>query len=233
MIDDLDFYQKDMEKIQKKLLNKIEKVLAGLVVLDDAGLAQAFQQIDFVDDLTKLGFPALLAKVKGKYDKNVVKNFDVLTAAQRTKQTVTAVTAIEILSILDLTTISSGVTRYANELKTAMFRGLLTGQSAASIMEGLTETYGVGRALSSKQQVALLNDSFARFTRTTTAKLFEDVPEQKFEYIGPDDEVTRDVCAETLALQGEGLTADEIESITPVSFADGGGFNCRHEWIPV
>ena len=27
--------------------------------------------------------------------------------------------------------------------------------------------------------------------------------------------------------------ADEIESITPVSFADGGGFNCRHEWIPV
>ena len=51
--------------------------------------------------------------------------------------------------------------------------------------------------------------------------------------IGPDDEVTRDVCAETLALQGEGLTADEIESITPVSFADGGGFNCRHEWIPV
>ena len=233
MIDDLDFYQKDMEKIQKKLLNKIEKVLAGLVVLDDAGLAQAFQQIDFVDDLTKLGFPALLAKVKGKYDKNVVKNFDVLTAAQRTKQTVTAVTAIEILAILDLTTISSGVTRYANELKTAMFRGLLTGQSSSSIMQGLTETYGVGRALSSKQQVALLNDSFARFTRTTTAKLFEDVPEQKFEYIGPDDEVTRDVCAETLALQGEGLTADEIESITPVSFADGGGFNCRHEWIPV
>ena len=29
---ELDFYQKDMEKIQKKLLNKIEKVLAGLVV---------------------------------------------------------------------------------------------------------------------------------------------------------------------------------------------------------
>ena len=117
---ELDFYQKDMEKIQKKLLSKIEKVLAGLEVLDDAGLAQAFQQIDFVDDLTKLGFPALLKKVKGSYDKQVVKSFDLLTATQRTKQTVTAVTAIEILSILDLTTISSGVTRYANELKTAI-----------------------------------------------------------------------------------------------------------------
>ena len=230
---ELDFYQKDMEKIQKKLLNKIEKVLAGLVVLDDAGLAQAFQQIDFVDDLTKLGFPALLKKVKGSYDKQVVKSFDLLTATQRTKQTVTAVQAIEVLALLDLSTISSGVTRYANELKTAMFRGLLTGASSKSIMEGLTATYGVGKVLSSKQQVALLNDSFARFARTTTAKLFEDVPEQKFEYVGPNDEVTRDVCVATLEMQGEGMTMAEIEAEAPVSFADGGGFNCRHEWIPV
>jgi hypothetical protein len=230
---ELDFYQKDMEKIQKKLLSKIEKVLAGLEVLDDAGLAQAFQQIDFVDDLNRLGFPALLEKVKGSYDKKVIKSFDVLTAAQRNKQRVTAVQAIEVLALLDLSTISSGVTRYANELKTAMFRGLLTGASSKSIMEGLTETYGVGRALSSKQQVALLNDSFARFARTTTAKLFEDVPEQKFEYVGPNDTQTRPTCEATLLMQGEGMTMAEIEAKAPVSFADGGGFNCRHEWVPV
>ena len=230
---ELDFYQKDMEKIQKKLLNKIEKVLAGLVVLDDAALAQAFQQIDFVDDLNRLGFPALLEKVKGSYDKQVVTTVAGLSAAQRNKQRVAAVQAIEVLAILDLSTISSGVKRYANELKTAMFRGLLTGASSKSIMEGLTATYGVGKVLSSKQQVALLNDSFARFARTTTAKLFEDVPEQKFEYVGPNDEVTRDVCVATLEMQGEGMTMAEIEAEAPVSFADGGGFNCRHEWVPV
>ena len=230
---DLDFYKKDMEKIQTQLLKKIEKVLGGLTVLDDAGLATAFKQINFVDELNALGFPALLAKVKGSYDKNAIKSFDLLKATQRTRQVATAVQAVEILSILDLTTISAGVTRYANELKTAMFRGLLTGQSSSSIMQGLTETYGVGRALSSKQQVALLNDSFARFSRTTTAKLFQDVPEQKYEYVGPDDEVTRDVCVATLEMQGEGMTIAEIEAKAPVSFADGGGFNCRHEWIPV
>ena len=230
---DLDFYKKDMEKIQTQLLKKIEKVLGGLTVLDDAGLATAFKQINFVDELNALGFPTLLAKVKGSYDKNAIKTFDLLKATQRTRQVATAVQAVEILSILDLTTISAGVTRYANELKTAMFRGLLTGQSSSSIMQGLTETYGVGRALSSKQQVALLNDSFARFSRTTTAKLFQDVPEQKFEYVGPDDEVTRDVCVATLEMQGEGMTIAEIEAEAPVSFADGGGFNCRHEWIPV
>ena len=208
---ELDFYQKDMEKIQKKLLSKITKVLAGLEVLDDAGLAQAFQQIDFVDDLNRLGFPALLEKVKGSYDKQVVTTVDGLSAAQRNKQRVAAVQAIEVLAILDLSTISSGVTRYANELKTAMFRGLLTGQSSANIMAGLTATYGVGKVLSSKQQVALLNDSFARFARTTTAKLFEDVPGQKFEYVGPNDEVTRDVCVATLEMQGEGMTMAEID----------------------
>jgi hypothetical protein len=230
---DLDFYQKDIEKIQKKLLNKIDKVLGGLVVLDDKQLATAFKQIDFVDELNKLGFPALLEKVRTTYNKQAVKNFDVLTAAQRTRQTVTAVQAIEVLAILDLTTISAGVTRYANELKTAMFRGLLTGQSSKSIMEGITSTYGVGKGLSSKQQVMLLQDSFARFNRTTTGKLFADVPEQKFLYVGPDDNVTRPECSETIAIQGEGMTMAEIESQAPVAFGDGGGFNCRHEWIPV
>ncbi len=228
---DLDFYQKDIEKIQKKLLNKIEKVLGGLVVLDDKQLATAFKQIDFVDELNKLGFPALLEKVRTTYNKQAVKNFDVLTAAQRTRQTVTAVQAIEVLAILDLTTISAGVTRYANELKTAMFRGLLTGQSSKSIMEGITSTYGVGKGLSSKQQVMLLQDSFARFSRTTTAKLFQDVPEQKFEYVGPDDEVTRDECVTGLAA-GQ-ITADQIPSETDTTIEGGGGFNCRHEWIPV
>ena len=230
---DLDFYQKDMEKIQKKLLNKIEKVLGGLVVLNDAQLATAFKQIDFVDELNKLGFPALLEKVRTTYNKQAVTAISGLGAVQRSKQTVAAVQAIEVLAILDLSTISAGVTKYANELKTAMFRGLLTGQSSASIMAGLTETYGVGRSLSSKQQVMLLQDSFARFSRTTSAKLFEDVPEQKFLYVGPEDEVTRDVCIQTLSMQGEGMTAEDIDSNSPVAFGDGGGFNCRHEWIPV
>jgi len=228
---DLDFYQKDIEKIQKKLLNKIEKVLGGLTVLDDKQLATAFKQIDFVDELSKLGFPALLEKVRTTYNKQAVIAIGGLGAVQRSKQTVAAVQAIEVLAILDLSTISSGVTRYANELKTAMFRGLLTGQSSKSIMEGITSTYGIGKGLSSKQQVMLLQDSFARFSRTTTAKLFQDVPEQKFEYVGPNDTVTRLAC-EVALLKGE-LTADQIPTETDTTMEGGGGFNCRHEWIPV
>ena len=57
---DLNFYEKDMNKIQKQLLGKIEKVLSGLVVLDEQSILVAFNQINFVDELSALGFPALL-----------------------------------------------------------------------------------------------------------------------------------------------------------------------------
>jgi len=233
-MDDLNFFQKDIEKIQKELLKKIEKVLKGLVVLNDEQLAQAFKQINLVDELNALGFPALLEKVKNTYDSQAIKSFAVLSASQKAKQTTTAISAIEFLSTLDLTNISAGVTQYANEIKTLMFRGVLTGESSASIMQGLQANYGVGKALSSSQRVALLNDSFARYARTTTAKLFENIPEQRFVYVGPNDTKTRQECADTLLAQGDGLTAKEIEALTTgVTFADGGGFNCRHEWVPV
>ena len=227
---DLNFYEKDMGKIQAQLLNKIEKVLGGLVVLDEQSILTAFNQINFVDELTALGFPALLNKVKGSYDNQILTSAGFLGTT--TKNTATAVASLELLATLDLTSISNNVTRYADELKTAMFRGILTGASNASIMTGLTDTYGVGKFLTSSQQVALLNDSFARFQRTSALKIFEDEPNQIFRYSGPNDDVTRPACSNTLAIQGKGFTADEINGLE-VGGADGGGFNCRHEWIPV
>ena len=229
---DLDFYKKDMEIMQGKLLKKIEKVLGGLIVLDEQSILLAFNQINFLDELTALGFPALLKKVKNAYNNQVIMSFDALKSTQRTKQTITAVKAIELLSTLDLTTISNNVSKFANELKTAMFRGILTGANSSSIMQGLTDTYGIGKGLTSSQQVALLNDSFARFQRTSTLKLFEDDPNQLFRYSGPNDNVTRPACSNTLAIQGKGFTAEEMNDLE-VGGADGGGFNCRHEWLPV
>ena len=227
---DLDFYNKDMERMQGKLLKKIEKVLGGLVVLDEQSILIAFNQINFLDELTALGFPALLKKVKNAYDNQILASASFL--GTKTQTTATAVSSLELLATLDLTTISSGVSKYADELKTAMFRGLLTGESSGNIIKSLQGTYGIGKGLTSSQQVALLNDSFARFQRTSTLKLFEDDPNQLFRYSGPNDNVTRPACSNTLAIQGKGFTAEEMNDLE-VGGADGGGFNCRHEWLPV
>ena len=218
--------------MQGKLLKKIEKVLGGLIVLDEQSILLAFNQINFLDELTALGFPALLKKVKNAYNNQVIMSFDALKSTQRTKQTITAVKAIEFLSTLDLTTISNNVSKFANELKTAMFRGILTGANSSSIMQGLTDTYGIGKGLTSSQQIALLNDSFARFQRSSTLKLFENDPNQLFRYSGPNDDVTRPACSDTLSIQGKGFTVEEMNGLE-VGGADGGGFNCRHEWLPV
>tara|TARA_X000001382_G_scaffold64191_1_gene44463 strand:- start:3261 stop:3965 length:705 start_codon:yes stop_codon:yes gene_type:complete len=232
---DLNFYEKDMAKIQDKLIEKLGKVLSGLSILSDAELTAAFEQINLLDDLNELGVTALLRKIKGSYDRQAVKSYGILTAAQKTKQTATAVQAIEVLAVLDLTTLSQGIAKYADELKTAMLRGLLTGQSSDSILQQIQQTYGGSRALSSPGQAALLNDSFARFNRATTAKLFQEFPEQRYVYVGPNDDRTREVCELTLGEVGdEGLTIEEVNSLsTGATFEGGGGFNCRHEWIPV
>ena len=151
---DLNFYEKDMAKIQDQLIEKIGKVLSGLSILNDAELKAAFDQINLLDDMNELGLTALLNKVKNAYDTQAVKTFGVLTAAQKTKQTVTAVQAIETLAVLDLDSLSMGIAKYTDELKTAMLRGLITGQSSESILEQIQQTYGGSRALSSPGQAA-------------------------------------------------------------------------------
>lgn len=232
---DLNFYEKDMAKIQDQLIEKIGKVLSGLSILNDAELKSAFEQINLLDDMNELGLTTLLNKVKNAYDAQAVKTYGVLTAAQKTKQTVTAVQAIETLAVLDLESLSMGIRQYTDELKTAMLRGLITGQSSESILEQIQQNYGGSRALSSPGQTALLNDSFARFNRATTAKLFDEFPEQRFAYVGILDDRTREICSDTLSVvPDEGLTIDEINALTTgVTFEGGGGYNCRHEWIPV
>ena len=55
---------------------------------------------------------------------------------------------------------------------------------------------------------------------------------QKYRYVGAIDDRTRDFC---LQMWGAGnLTKAEIESRFGANvFISGGGYNCRHQWIPV
>ena len=79
-----------------------------------------------------------------------------------------------------------------------------------------------------------MQDSFARFSSSARAKAYENIPEQKFVYIGPNDGVTRDACQEALKLFSKPSTRSEIDSAGIPEF-DGfvnrGGFNCRHRFI--
>ena len=59
----------------------------------------------------------------------------------------------------------------------------------------------------------------------------EDLPEKEsWYYHGPLDNKTRPICR--LMLSDRGLTKAEVEARYPGALIDGGGFNCRHRWLP-
>jgi len=71
------------------------------------------------------------------------------------------------------------------------------------------------------------------YDRTIKMEQFKHADVEKFFYEGPLDKVTRDTCLATLndGKQSTGWTMSEIQdSETP--FITGGGYNCRHEWLP-
>jgi hypothetical protein len=56
-------------------------------------------------------------------------------------------------------------------------------------------------------------------------------PDELFQYVGPDDKMTREFCAELI---GQVLTREEIEELDNGQLPDvmltGGGYNCRHQF---
>ena len=71
------------------------------------------------------------------------------------------------------------------------------------------------------------------FDRTIKSEQFKEAGIEKFVYVGPRDDKTRDSCLSVLgdSRQQVGWTRDEIDA-SEVSFIGGGGYNCRHEWLP-
>ena len=128
-----------------------------------------------------------------------------------------------------MTYLTNGVRQYSDQLKTAMLRGIITGESNIQIMNNINTTFGVGTYISSSETSFLINDAFSRFSNASRAKAFEEFPEIKFTYIGTNDDKTREVCKRALKLPQ--LTRKEIDALGYVSFTDRGGYNCRHDWV--
>lgn len=112
------------------------------------------------------------------------------------------------------------------ELVQGLQRAILTGGDSAALR-------AVSRVGATPAQAeALVNTALNTFSRTVTAIQAQAAPEETlYVYAGPVDGRTRDLCLK-MSAAGE-LTFAEIERQFPGAFRDGGGFNCRHQWIPV
>ena len=121
--------------------------------------------------------------------------------------------------------IQKDMTRFAITAK-------LSERPTAQIIAEINDKFeAVGRRAGTEVATAL-----AQFDRATQKAMYEEAGIERFQYFGPNDEVTRDSCKTVLSdpRNEEGFTIDEINAMPDVDFVLGGRpyYNCRHEFLP-
>ena len=230
----LDFYNKEIENIQQQLIDKLDNLVVGLGKVSDTELMQIAKQIDFFAEMEALGFTKLMNRVGKTFDDEIARVFAELSKRELGAVSVASIDALRELKNFEMTYLTNGVRQYSDQLKTAMLRGIITGESNIQIMNNINSTFGIGTYISSSETSFLINDAFARFSNTSRAKAFEEFPEVRFQYVGPSTGNIRPACVE--ALKAPPLTREEIDAGRAgigVNFIDRGGYNCRHDWVRV
>ena len=230
----LDFYNKEIENIQQQLIDKLDNLVVGLGRVTDTELMQIAKQIDFFAEMEALGFTKLMNRVGKTFDDEIARVFAELSKRELGAVSVASIDALRELKNFEMTYLTNGVRQYSDQLKTAMLRGIITGESNIQIMNNINSTFGIGTYISSSETSFLINDAFARFSNTSRAKAFEQFPEVRFQYVGPSTGNIRPACVE--ALKAPPLTREEIDAGRAgigVNFIDRGGYNCRHDWVRV
>lgn len=135
----------------------------------------------------------------------------------------------------DFDAIDNAVNSYLGDFRQQVLREIVVGVEPD--YDELADRIGTKAAANVETE---LNTGTMAFNRTITAKKAIDLQGEnpRFVYVGPYDKVTRDFCRGVLTDKSPAIyTLREIEAMDneqglPV-MAYGGGYNCRHRWVPV
>ena len=125
----------------------------------------------------------------------------------------------------------SSIISYSTRLGEEVRLGLAEGISQNLKGKQLKERVASKISLSPRRVETIVGTALASFNRSILVTMAEDLPEsQLWQYHGPLDEKTRPICR--VMLSERGITQEEIDARYPGALIDGGGFNCRHRWLP-
>ena len=217
--------------IQNKLNDQLPTLASRLSRLSDDELAVLARELDFFQELNRLGYSDALNDLMNEYDNTASKVFEQARSRGLQVQVATAQN-LELIKELDATTLLGRARDFSSRYKSELLRGVIAGESGRQIANRLTTT--LGTELTSANLNLIVNDSFAKFSNSATFKAFADEPQTRYRYVGILDNNTRDICREVLedSQNSQGYTMEEIFDL-PVGFDDRGGFNCRHDWVVV
>ena len=138
---------------------------------------------------------------------------------------------LQALTNFSTSTFTDKLDNMANVMKSEIIKGAIGAGTEASILQAIQAQAG----LSTAQMQTLVTTGLNNYSRSVNKVMMDTLPNKtKYQYIGALDDRTRDECIDMISA-GE-LTESEIvsrfEYIGDV-LIDGGGFNCRHQWMPV
>ena len=135
---------------------------------------------------------------------------------------------IQLLIEMDIEVWESYLTFLSAQIKQQVGLGAFAGLSRADIIKNISDA-----ALSSAQVETLVTTTLNNYSRSVTSAIMEDEPNDTlYQYIGPIDGRTRDICLE---MGSSPLLTQEqiIRNFGADVLVYGGGYNCRHKWQSV
>ena len=124
----------------------------------------------------------------------------------------------------------SMIMNYAQSLGEEIRLGMSEGIAGGLRGKRLRETIASRITLNPGRIEGMVATALATYRRSINAVMAENTEgDVLYSYEGPLDGLTRPICRVMIA--SGPLSYDDIETQFPGAFLDGGGFNCRHEWV--
>ena len=217
---DQDYIKKTVEELSAKFgLAQSEAISALLTLVEGKSNAEAIAIINEINIDT-----VIKAKTLGIVSSYVQANTGVLLGKEMfapiDEQTLQA------LVTQSQQYLSGQITAMGNVVKQEVVNGLLNNRTAEEILESVGKK-GYASNVGMKR---IISDGLNNYSRAVSRLMMDEAPvDEKYIYIGPADEKTRDFCLS--AIQAGPMTLEQINSIGwSSSLTEGGGTNCRHSW---
>ena len=151
----------------------------------------------------------------------ILKDMDII--ADITEETLRSLTNFS------TSTFADHLGQMGNIIKKEIVKGAIAGSTEKGIFDAIQQQAG----LSGKQMETLVTTGLNDYSRSVSKVMIDQLSDnQKYRYVGAIDDRTRDACLNYWSA-GD-LTKTEIERRGwGETFVRGGGYNCRHQWIPV
>jgi hypothetical protein len=219
--------------IDKFLNDSLDDILDGLSEGKKSSIEAASTLGSMLNGLKKKGLNKEVARIREIYAEELRYINDEF-AEQGIKKALTAVDkkSIDALIGIQVSKTTNQIERYGIDIQSQVMSQVIFGKKP--------DIKKIQKELSPKLAANLkteITTAVSSFNRSVTFAKAEDLGIDSFRYTGPNDNKTRVFCKGLLKRRPAIYTRSEILALDngqglPVS-THGGGFNCRHTWVPV